>query len=90
MNRLKWAQDHEAMKCNQVIFSDETTIRPNCDKGLLRNLPEKKRNRYVELMWDISKCGLLSTARKQFGHVSMLWKLQEDNEPKHTWKLAVN
>ena len=32
-------------------------------------------------MCDISKRGLLPTARKQFGHVSMLWKLQEDNEP---------
>ena len=41
-------------------------------------------------MCDIYKRGLLLTARKQFGHDSMLWKLQEDNDPKHRSKLAVN
>ena len=41
-------------------------------------------------MCDISKCGLLPTAWKQFGHDSTLWKLQEGTEPKHTWKLAIN
>ena len=40
-------------------------------------------------MCDIYKRGLLPTARKQFGHDSMLWKLQ-DNDPKHRSKLAVN
>ncbi len=39
-------------------------------------------------MCDIYKYGLLPTARKQFGHDSTLWKLQEDNDPKHTSKLA--
>ena len=41
-------------------------------------------------MCDIYKRGLLLTVRKQFGYDSVLWKLQEDNEPKHTWKLAIN
>ena len=41
-------------------------------------------------MCDIYKRGLLPTVRKQFGHDSTLWKLQEDNEPKHTRKLEVN
>ena len=41
-------------------------------------------------MCDIYKRGLLPTARKQFGHNSMLGKLQEDNDPKHRPKLAVN
>jgi hypothetical protein len=41
-------------------------------------------------MCDIYKYGLLPTARKQFGHDSTLWKLQEDNDPKHTSKLATN
>ena len=41
-------------------------------------------------MCDIYKRGLLPTARKQFGHDSMLRKLQEDNDPKHRSKLAVN
>ena len=41
-------------------------------------------------MCDIYKRGLLPIARKQFGHDSMLWKLQEDNDPKHKSKLAVN
>jgi hypothetical protein len=41
-------------------------------------------------MCDIYKYGLLSTARRQFGHGSTLWKLQEDNDSKHTSKLATN
>ena len=49
-----------------------------------------KENLNAELMCDIYKRGLLPTARKQFGHDSMLWKLQEDNDPKHRSKLAVN
>ena len=31
-NRLKWAHDHKAMNWNQVVFTDETTIRLNCVK----------------------------------------------------------
>ncbi|CAF4461184.1 unnamed protein product [Rotaria magnacalcarata] len=34
--------------------------------------------------------GLLPTVRKQFGYDLTLWKLQEDNDPKHTSKLATN
>ena len=41
-------------------------------------------------MCDICKRGLLPTARKQFGHNSMLWKLKENNESKYTSKLAVS
>ena len=48
-----------------------------------------KQNLNAEFMHGISKRGLLPTAWKQFGHGSTLWKLQEDNEPKHTRKLAV-
>ena len=48
-----------------------------------------KQNLNAELMCDIYKRSLLPTARKQFNHDSTLWKLQEDNEPKHTSKLAV-
>ena len=40
-------------------------------------------------MCDVSKRGLSPTVRKQFSHDITLWKLQEDNESKHTWKLAV-
>ena len=41
-----------------------------------------KENLNAELMYDIYKRGLLPTAQKQFGHDSMLWKLQEDDDPK--------
>ena len=41
-------------------------------------------------MCDIYKYGLSLTAQKQFGHDSMLWKLQEDNDPKHMSKLAIH
>ena len=49
-----------------------------------------KENLNAELLCDIYKCGLLPKARKQFGHDSVLWKLQEDNDPKRRSKLAVN
>ena len=42
MNRFQWVQGHKAMDWNQVIFSNQTTIRLNCVKGLLWNLPGKK------------------------------------------------
>ena len=42
-NRLKWAQHHKAIDWNQVIFSDETTIRLNSVKELVWNFPEKKK-----------------------------------------------
>ena len=42
------------------------------------------------LICDIYKHGLLPTARKQFGLDSTIWKLQEENEPKHTWYVAPN
>lgn len=103
-----------------MIFSDETTIRMNSVKGLVWNLPGKKKivrtvkhpvkvnvwgcfsvrgfgrvvcfneNLNANLMCDIYKYGLLPTARKQFGHDSTLWKLQEDNDPKHMSKLATS
>jgi transposase len=118
-NRLKWARDHKDTNWEQVIFSDETTIRLNSVKGLVWNLPGKKKivrtvkhpikvnvwgcfsnkgfgcivcfkqNLNAELMCDIYKHGLLPTAKKQFGHDSTIWRLQEDNDPKHTSKLAV-
>ena len=43
-----------------------------------------KQNLNAELMCDISKCSLLPTARKQLSHDSTLWKLQEENELRHT------
>ena len=53
-------------------------------------LSVSKQNLNAKLMCNISKRDLLPTARKQFGHDSTAWKLQEDNDPKHTPKLAVN
>ena len=32
----------------------------------------------------------MPTAQKQFGHDPTLWKLQEDNDPKHMSKLAIH
>jgi transposase len=43
-----------------------------------------KENLNAELMCDIYKRGLLPTASDQFGPDSTSWKLQEDNDPKHT------
>jgi transposase len=41
--RLKWARDHQNTDWNQVIFCDETTIRLNSVKGMVWNLPGKKK-----------------------------------------------
>ena len=41
-------------------------------------------------MCKIYRYGLLPTARKQFGSGSTLWKLQEDNDPKHASKIATS
>lgn len=46
------------------------------------------QNLNAKFMCAIYKRGLLATARKQFGLESTSWKLQEDNDPKHTSKLA--
>jgi transposase len=119
-NRLQWAQEHENTNWDQVIFSDETTIRMNSVKGMVWNLPGKKKvvrtikhpikvnvwgcfsskgfgrivcfkqNLNADYMCKIYQHGLLPTARKQFGSDSMLWKLQEDNDPKHASKIATS
>ena len=47
-----------------------------------------KQNLDAKLMCSIYKCGLFSTARKQFGNHMTQWKLQEDNDTKHRSKLA--
>jgi transposase len=49
-----------------------------------------KQNLNAKLMCDIYKRGLLPTARDHFGAGSTSWKLLEDNDPKHTSKLAKN
>ena len=41
-------------------------------------------------MCGIYKRGLVPTARKQFGVDSTIGELQEDNDPKHTSKFALN
>ena len=48
------------------------------------------QNFNAELMCDIYKRGLLSTARKQFHLDSTIWELHEDNDLKHTWNVALN
>ena len=47
-----------------------------------------KQNFNAELMCDIYKRDLVPTARKQFGLDSIIWELQEDNEPTHTRRNA--
>ena len=49
-----------------------------------------KQNLNVEFICAIYKHGLLPTTQKQFGLESTIWELQEDNDAKHTWKVALN
>jgi hypothetical protein len=49
-----------------------------------------KQNLNADYMCKIYQYGLLSTARKQFGLDSMLWKLQENNDPKHASEIATS
>ena len=44
----------------------------------------------TEIMCDICNRSRLLAVRKQFSHDSTLWKLQEETDRKHTWKLAIN
>ena len=48
------------------------------------------QNLNAVLMCDIYKCGLVPTARKQFGLDSTICELQEDNGRKHTSKQPLN
>ena len=59
----KWARDLTAMHWNQVIFSDETTIRLNCVKGLLSNLPDKKRSHKLSSIQSKSMFGIGSQVK---------------------------
>ena len=43
----------------------------------------------AELIYDIYRYSLLPTVLKQFGLDSTIWELQEDNDAKHTWKVAL-
>ena len=43
-NRLKWAQNNKATNCEQVIFSDEITIRLNIVKKIGMKLDRKKED----------------------------------------------
>ena len=45
-----------------------------------------KQNFNTELIYDIYKRG---TVRKQFGFDSTTWELQEDNDVKHMWQVAL-
>ncbi|CAF2059596.1 unnamed protein product [Rotaria magnacalcarata] len=57
-NRLRWAQHHKATDWNQMIFSDETTVRLNSAKGLVWNFPgNKKVVRTVKHPIKVNACG---------------------------------
>ena len=66
--RLKWALTHQDIDWNQVIFSDETTICLNSVKGLIWNLPGKKKVvRTVKYPIKMSVWGCFSS--KGFGRI---------------------
>ena len=54
-NRLKWAQDNKATNWEQMIFSEETTIRLNTVKGSVWNLTGKKEDRMNRQAFDQSE-----------------------------------
>ncbi|CAF3421339.1 unnamed protein product [Rotaria socialis] len=67
-NRLRWAQHHKATDWNQVIFSDETTVRLNSVKGLVWNFSgNKKVVRTVKHTIKVNVWGCFSS--KGFGRI---------------------
>ncbi|CAF1518427.1 unnamed protein product [Adineta ricciae] len=66
--RLEWALTHQDMDWNEVIFSDETTICLNSVKGLVWNLPGKKKVvRTVKYPIKVNVWGCFSS--KGFGRI---------------------
>ena len=66
--RLKWVLTHQDIDWNQVILSDETTIRPNLVKGLVWNLSGKKKVvRTVKYPIKVNVWGYFSS--KGFGRI---------------------
>ncbi|CAF1514028.1 unnamed protein product [Adineta ricciae] len=66
--RLEWALTHQDMEWDEVIFSDETTIRLNSVKGLVWNLPGKKKFvRTVKYPIKVNVWGCFSS--KGFGRI---------------------
>ena len=55
-NRLKWAQYNKATNWEQVIFSDETTIRLSTVKALLWNLPREKEDLSSRQAFEQGEC----------------------------------
>ncbi len=68
-----------------VEFAREEKSGPNSGFGRIYCFRE---NLNVDLLCTIYKRCLLPTAKDQFEWKSTDWKLQEDNDPKHTSKLA--
>ncbi|CAF4232706.1 unnamed protein product [Rotaria magnacalcarata] len=67
-NRLRWAQHHKATDWNQMIFSDETTVRLNSAKGLVWNFPgNKKVVRTVKHPIKVNACGCFPNYLKLLG-----------------------
>ena len=63
MNHLKSTRDHETMDYNPVIFSDETTIRVSCVKGLVWNSPGEKSSCELSSIQSKSMFGVASQVK---------------------------
>lgn len=117
-NRLLWAKQNKDRNWNNVIFTDESSIklfsaprRVWRRRGEVVKYPSVKHSIKVHIWGCFSERGfgaihlfttnlnakkmcsiyenyLLPTAQNWFGDNTANWVLQEDNDPKHTSKLA--
>src|SRR5579871_5575503 len=83
-----WRQRGEIIKAPTVKHSAKVHVYRCFSEEGFENIYCFTNNLNAELLCTIYKTTLLSSARKLFGRDNHSWRLQEDNDPKHTSEKA--